>query len=243
MGGEPVAAFLSLALPAKLPQNWADRFLNGFLALAKQFRIPLAGGDTAQSPDGVLADIVLLGSVPKGRAILRSGARPGDLIYVTGELGGGADALHRLFERKKINPEHYPRHFHPIPRIAIGRFLREHRLATAMIDLSDGLSTDLGHICDESRVGAEILSDAIPRARVGRPQRAVALKDALHGGDDYELLFTASPSKTVPWPIAKIPVTLIGRVTKTKKIELVPEDGKRRPLKPEGWEHFRASPR
>jgi thiamine-monophosphate kinase len=243
MGGEPLAVFLSLAVPARLPQRWIDRFLDGFLALAKQFHVPLAGGDTAQSPGGILADVVLLGSVPKGRAILRSGARPGDLIYVTGELGGGADALHRLFAGRKIRAEDYPRHFHPIPRIAIGRFVREHRLATAMIDLSDGLSTDLGHICDESRVGAEILSDAIPLARVGRPQRAVALQDALDGGDDYELLFTASPSKTVPSRIAEIPVTLIGRVTKTKKIELVPEDGKRRPLKPEGWEHFRASAR
>jgi thiamine-monophosphate kinase len=243
MGGEPLAAFLSLAVPAQLPQTWVDRFLDGFLALAEQFRVPLAGGDTAQSPTEILADVVVLGSVPRGRAILRSGARPGDLIYVTGELGGGADALHRLFAGKRVTPENYPRHFHPIPRIAIGCFLREHRLATAMIDLSDGLSTDLGHICDESRVGAEVLADSIPRARVGRPVEAVDLKDALHGGDDYELLFTASSRKHVPPRIAGVPVRLIGRISRGKKILLVEEGGKCSPLRPEGWEHFRGRSR
>jgi thiamine-monophosphate kinase len=243
MGGEPVAAFLSLAVPARLPQKWIDRFLDGFLALAKQFRVPLVGGDTAQSPAGILADIVVLGSVPRGRAILRSGARPGDLLYVTGELGGGADALHQLFAGKRIKPEHYPRHFHPIPRIAIGRYLREHRLATAMIDLSDGLSTDLAHISDESGIGAEILADSIPRARVGGPSRTVDLKDALHGGDDYELLFTTPPRKHVPARIAGVRVTPIGRITRGKKILLIEGSGRSAALQPEGWEHFHARAR
>src|SRR5262245_7981317 len=93
MGGAPLAAFLSLALPAKLPQRWVDRFFDGFLALANEFKVPLAGGDTAQSPAGVLADIMVLGSIPRGEAILRSGARPGDWLYVTGTLGAGAAAL------------------------------------------------------------------------------------------------------------------------------------------------------
>lgn len=239
MGGEPIAAFLSLALPSRLSQVWVDGFLKGFRALAKQFRVPLAGGDTAQSPGGILADIVVLGSVPKGRAILRSGARPGDLIYVSGELGGGADALHRLFAGKRIKPEYYPRHFRPMPRIAVGLFLREHRLASSMIDVSDGLSTDLGHICDESGVGAEILPDAIPRARVGLPQAAVDLAAALHGGDDYELLFTARSNKAIPQKIAGVPITLIGRVMHGKKVTLVGESGKRSQLKAKGWEHFR----
>jgi len=243
MGGEPLAAFLSLALPARLPQNWVDRFLQGFLTLARQFRVPLAGGDTAQSPAGILADIVVLGSVPRGHAILRSGARPGDSIYVTGELGGGADALHRLCAGNRIKPEDYPRHFDPIPRIAIGLLLREHRLATAMIDLSDGLSTDLGHLCDESKVGAEILADSVPRARVGRPLRTVDLKDALHGGDDYELLFTAPPRNQIPRRIAGVSITPIGRITRGKKIFLIGESGKRSLLKPQGWEHFRGRSR
>src|SRR6266851_776131 len=99
MGGDPVAAFLSLALPAKLPQRWVDRFFDGLLKLAAEFKVPLAGGDTSQSPTGILADIVVLGSVPKGKAILRSGARAGDRIYVTGELGGSAAELELLDSR------------------------------------------------------------------------------------------------------------------------------------------------
>jgi thiamine-monophosphate kinase len=241
MGGKPMAAFLSLALPVHLPQSWVDRFLDGFLALARQFKVVLAGGDTAQSPAGIVADVILLGSVPRREAILRSGARPGDLIYVTGELGDGAAALHWLFAGKRIHPADFPRHFHPIPRIVVGNFLRERQVATSMIDLSDGLSTDLGHICEESRVGAEILADAIPRARVGRPIRTVDLKDALHGGDDYELLFTATAGLAVPARIAGVPVTLIGRITRGRTVALVNENGRRSKLKAQGWEHFRAS--
>src|SRR6266487_5471819 len=111
MGGEPVAAFLSLALPAKLPQAWADSFIKGLLRLAKQFGINLAGGDTSQSPNGVLADIVVVGSVPKGKALLRSRARPGDRIYVSGELGGSAAALALLRSGKRLSPKDFPKHF------------------------------------------------------------------------------------------------------------------------------------
>jgi thiamine-monophosphate kinase len=239
MGGQPLAAFLSLAVPDRLPQAWVDRFLKGLLSLAKDFRLPLAGGDTAQSLAGILADIVLVGTVPKGRAILRSGAHPGDRVYVTGELGGGVAGLHSLSAGKRPKPADYPRHFRPVPRIAIGRYLREHSLASAMIDLSDGLSTDLGHICDESRVGAEIFAEPIPLARVGRTQAPVMLSDALHGGDDYELLFTAPPKKLIPARIAGVPVTLIGNIVTARKKVLLHENGKRSPLRPQGWEHFR----
>src|SRR5206468_1233373 len=146
MGGEPIATFLSLALPAQLPQRWVDGFLNGFLALANRFKVRLAGGDTAKSPDGILADVVVIGGVPniprsgksgqslrqiQGKlwdtsAVLRSGARPRDRIYVTGEIGASAATLDLLFsgKRKKVNPYEYPRHFCPEPRVAVGRFLR-----------------------------------------------------------------------------------------------------------------------
>src|SRR5262249_13717589 len=159
----------------------------------------LAGGDTAQSPKGILADIMVIGTVPKGEAILRSGARPGDRIYVSGELGGSAAAVGQLraHPKKKLDPRWYRRHFTPQPRLELGRVLRHQNLASAMIDTSDGLSTDLAHICEASGVGAEIESSAIPRARVGKPTYEVDLQLALHGGEDYELLFTAPKGKPI----------------------------------------------
>jgi thiamine-monophosphate kinase len=239
MGGIPVAAFLSLALPKDLSQGWVDGFVKGLLQLADRFQVSLAGGDTAQSPNGILADIVVIGSVPKGKAIRRSGARPGDRIYVTGALGGAAAALKLLFSGRELRPADYPCHFYPVPRIEVGRILREKSLASAMIDLSDGLSTDLGHICDESRVGAEIQADAVPRAEIGKPAREVDLKFALHGGDDYELLFTAPAGKRVPSRIAGVDITQIGHVTQSKKVVLMNDRGVAHELRPQGWEHFK----
>jgi thiamine-monophosphate kinase len=239
MGGEPLAAFLSLALPGNLPQSWVDRFLRGLLALAAEFKISLAGGDTAQSPDGILADIVVLGSVPKGKGILRSGARPGDGIFLTGELGASAATLKLLYDGKKFKPANFPRHFYPAPRVKVGSFLRKNGLASAMIDISDGLSTDLGHVCEESGVGAEIEAGAIPVASIGRPPREVDLGFALHGGDDYELLFTAPPGNRVPSKIGGIAVTRIGKVIRGGKVFLRGRDGVRRALPAKGWEHFK----
>jgi thiamine-monophosphate kinase len=241
MGGEPVAAFLSLALPRALPQGWVGRFARILVSLAERYSVTLAGGDTAESPNGVLADIVVVGSVPRGKAVLRSGARPGDFIYVSGELGGSAAAVSRMRKtpRRKLNPREYPRHFFPEPRIEVGRVLREKGLASAMIDTSDGLSTDLAHICEESGVGAELQTEAIPRASVGKPVREVELQFALHGGEDYELLFTAPAGKRVPSRIAGIPITRIGHVTRLRKIFLRNEHGVRHELEPLGWEHFR----
>ena len=239
MGGQPLAAFLSLALPADLPQRWADGFLKGLLRLAKQFDVPLAGGDTAQSPAGVLADIVVVGSVPKGKAILRSGARPGDRIYVTGSLGGSSAALALLEEGRTLRPRDFPQYYSPSPRLAVGRVLRERQLASAMIDISDGLSVDLRHLCEESGVGAELEESAIPLAEIGRAAHEVELRFALHGGEDYELLFTAPRSQRVPSKIARISITMIGHVTRGKHILLVGRAGVGLELLPEGWEHFR----
>jgi len=240
MGGRPLAAFLSLALPRNLPQKWLDRFLAGLLRQADAFQMTLAGGDVAQSPGGILADIVIVGSAPKGRAILRSGAKPGDRIYVTGELGGSAAALRLLAAGRKLRPADFPQHFHPQPRVAVGEFLRKKRLASAMIDISDGLSTDLAHICEDSGVGAEIHAEAIPRACVGRPRYEVDLKSALHGGEDYELLFTAPRNKRIPSHIAGVPITQIGHITPTKHVTLVHGITKSN-LVPQGWEHFKSS--
>ena len=239
MGGVPVAAFLSLALPQTLPQSWVNQFVNGLLKLADKYTVSLVGGDTAKSPDGVLADIVVVGSIPKGTAIRRSGARAGDYVYVTGALGGAAATLELLFSGRKLRPADFPRHFHPMPRIDVGQFLREKGLASAMIDLSDGLSTDLAHICEASGVGAEIHAPTIPRASIGKPAREVDLQFALNGGDDYELLFTARPCKHVPARIAGLPITQIGRITRNKQVLLVNKDGVGSQFRSKGWEHFK----
>jgi len=240
MGGEPVAAFLSLALPRDLPQRWVGRFARSLIGLAKRYGVTLAGGDTAESPDGILTDIVVVGTTPKGKAVLRSGARPGDRIYVSGELGGSAAALWQMRRKPKgkLNPRNYFRHFFPEPRIELGRVLREKGLASAMIDISDGLSTDLTHICEESRVGAEVDAEAIPRASVGKPAREVDLQFALHGGEDYELLFSAPPGKRIPSRIAGVPITQIGHITRQRKIFLRNPGGVGYELEPQGWEHF-----
>ena len=235
MGGEPLAAFLSLAVASDVPQKWVNHFLKGLLDLAEEFKVPLAGGDTAQSAGGIQADIVLVGSVPKGKAVLRSGAKAGDQIYVTGELGGSAAALVRMAESKRVEAA-YSRHVRPLARVAVGQWLRRRGVASAMIDVSDGLSTDLEHICEESHVGAEIEAEAIPRALVGPGKKRVALELALHGGDDYELLFTSAAA--VPSQVVGVRVTRIGRTTQPAGMRMIGADGKAQPLKARGWEHF-----
>ena len=230
MGGIPRAAFLSLALPAEFPQEWVDRFIAGLLKLAGRFSVRLAGGDTARSPNGILADIIVIGSVPAGQAILRSGALPGDFIYVTGTLGSAGAVFNRLRDGSNLRPRSHPKHFYPEPRLAVGQFLRENELASAMIDISDGLSTDLGHLCEESKVGAVVYAESLP---------AIAgLTLALHGGDEYELLFTAPPNRRIPKQIAGVPVTRIGEIAHGRQMKLVTSDGRWEILKPSGWEHF-----
>ena len=240
-GGEPVAAFLSLALPRDLPQAWVGRFLRSLISLAEKHGVTLAGGDTAESPNGIIADVIVIGTAPKGKSVLRSGARPGDRIFVSGELGGSAAALVQMMAkpRKKLNPREYPRHFFPEPRVELGRILREKGPASAMIDTSDGLSTDLAHLCGESGVGAELDAALIPRARVGKPAREVDIDLALHGGEDYELLFTARPGKRVPKQIAGVALTEIGQITRGRKILIDNSKGIAYELAPRGWEHFR----
>jgi thiamine-monophosphate kinase len=254
MGARPVAAFLSLAVPPELTRDreggesgvgaWFDRFYRGLLLLAERWKVPLAGGDLAQSPGGarsrVAADIVVVGAVERGRALLRSGARAGDALYVTGTLGGAAAELRALTRsparyRSVIldTPEHP--HFFPQPRISIGRTLVRRRLATAAIDISDGLSVDLQHLCEESELRAEVDAALLPLGA------GATLEDALHGGDDYELLFTADAEARVPRSIAGVPIHRIGTMLRRKSGAprmMLLTDGRRSELKAEGWQHF-----
>jgi thiamine-monophosphate kinase len=255
MGARPVAAFVSLAVPREFTRgrrNWVDRFYDGLLTLAEQWSVPLAGGDLAQSPGGAqargAADIVVVGAVERGRALLRSGAKAGDVIYVTGTLGGAAAELRALMRTNEQTPAQPPArfrgvteataehpHFFPEPRVGVGRALVRRRLATAAIDISDGLSVDLEHLCEESGLRAEVDAALLPLGR------GAMLKDALHGGDDYELLFTAGPGARVPRGIAGVPVRRIGRMQRRKsgapRMVLL-DDGRARPLRAEGWQHF-----
>lgn len=238
MGGQPTAAFLSLALPARMPQKWVDGFMAGFSQLARRSRVVLAGGDTAQSIHGVAADIIVLGRAPKGKAILRSGAKPGDAIYVTGRVGASGAVLRRLLAGRKVVPRGANRrHFYSEPRLTVGQWLCQHGVATAMIDLSDGLSTDLAHICRESGVSAVLELGSLPlvSGADGKPDRR-----ALHWGEDYELLFTARRNIRIPARIRGVPVTKIGEIQRREKhpVVLQEEDGRARPLQPEGWQHF-----
>ena len=257
MGARPLAAFLSLALPREMlataaGRRWVERFFAGLTGLAKQFAVPVAGGDTSESPCGlVLADIVLVGSAPAGKALRRSGGRSGDALYVTGALGGAAAELaemgrsagagHKAARMPASSQTADHPHMLPQPRVPVGLELLRRRLATAAIDLSDGLSTDLAHLCHESGVGAEISAAGLPihpLALRAAPQRAIEL--ALNGGEDYELLFAAPATVRVPRSVAGVPITCIGSLVRGKAISLVDSAGRKRPLKPGGWEPFTA---
>jgi thiamine-monophosphate kinase len=259
MGARPLAAFLSLALPPEMLATrsgrlWVDRFFVGLRRLADEFSVPLAGGDTSESPGGVLADIVLVGSAPAGRAIRRSGGRAGDALYVSGQLGGAAAelaAMRRLADQPRSRlpsvrtPTQLAGHpqLYPQPRVGVGLALLRRHVATAAIDLSDGLSTDLAHLCGESGVGAEVSATALPihplAAAAGTgPALKFALDFALNGGEDYELLFAAPAAARVPRSIAGVRITRIGRLVRGSSVMLLDARGCRSKLEPGGWEHF-----
>jgi thiamine-monophosphate kinase len=247
MGAQPMAAFLSLAMPARMTRSWTDRFFAGLRALADRHGVPLAGGDTAQSPaELILADIGLIGTAPAGRALRRSGARVGDRLYVTGSLGGASAELERmrmgLTRRIRLGTgAEHPQMF-PEPRLVVGQRLLAKELATACLDLSDGISTDLAHLCRASGVGAVVEEAALPihplAARLAPEQ---ALQAALHGGEDYELLFTAPAAVRVPRRIAGVEITPIGSITQARAgVTLMQADGTRTKMPPGGWEHFKS---
>lgn len=247
MGANPMAAFLSLGLPSSTIKNgaerrWLTRFLDGFRWLADGSGVVLAGGDTGEVAEGgIVADVVLVGQAPRGSSLRRSGAGVGDGIYVTGALGGAAAELERMLagrgrrarreEMAGVQPQSYPE-----PRLKVGAALRRRGLATACIDVSDGLSTDLGHLCEASGVGAEVWAAALPVHSLAAGRDGLRL--ALHGGEDYELLFTARGP--VPRRVAGVAVTRIGEVVERRRgLRLLAADGSRRRLQAGGWEHFR----
>jgi len=243
MGGHPRCFLLSLGLPRVLTGRWLTDFLHGLERASKAFHCRLAGGDTTHR-DRVLIHIAVVGEVPPGGAVLRSGARPRDEIYVSGTLGQAERGFRELREtRGMARPATLAlrKHLYPEPRLALGQWLANNRLATAMMDLSDGLSTDLLRLCRASSVGAILESDSLPLASVAHTPDARAL--ALHGGDDYELLFTVRKhqARALPQQFQQLRLTKVGEITRDRKVLLRNAKGKTVPLFSGGWDPFRRS--
>jgi thiamine-monophosphate kinase len=251
MGARPLFCLLSVGVPRALWRGrLLDDFYEGVRGLSERFGVRIIGGDTSRTPGGFVIDSVVLGEVRRGRALTRGGARVGDQIFVTGALGGAAAGL-KILEHAAARTSFKGaerglvlRHRRPEPRVEWGTLLSEKGLATSLIDLSDGLSSDLAHICRESGVGARLEAAHLPldpllaQAGLGAD---VALKLALDGGEDFELLFTAAPRQAarLPREVGGVPVTRVGEVTSERgKVRLV-RGGKARLLKPGGFEHFR----
>ena len=252
MGARPRWALLSVGVPARV---WRTRFLDdfyaGLFALAARTGTTLVGGDVSRTPERIVIDSIVLGEVADGRAVLRAGARPGDHIFVTGALGGAGAGLRILEDRKRAPRRRTTAHVQlvqrqqrPEPRLGWGALLGEERLASAMIDISDGLSSDLAHLCRASGVGALVDAARIPadplitRAGIAAPD---ALALALDGGEDFELLFTVRPRhvKRLPPALDGVPVTRIGEVRARAAGLKIILDGRARPLRPAGFAHFR----
>ena len=246
MGGRPRFALVSLALSGDLPSKWFGEFYQGLQALARRFKVTLVGGDTAISPRGTMVDTVLVGEVRSGYALRRSGARPADRIFVSGRVGLSAWGLKLLRSKsrptQKIQREAIHSHLYPAPRCSLGERLALNRTASAMIDISDGPALDLHRLCEASGVGARLRGDNIPHPDpTGKLlPRHEALRLALEGGEDYELLFTVSPKKVrrLSAKPADVALTEIGEITRGRKIEIV-QDGKTRSLASGGYDHFR----
>jgi thiamine-monophosphate kinase len=245
MGGEPKWFTLALSLP-QVDQDWLSEFTRGLASLANQYQLSLVGGDTTKGPLSITIQIA--GTVPQGKSLTRSGAQVGDDIYVTGTLGDAAGAL-RLYDTlpalQKTGQHLLLRLNQPVPRIEIGMGLRE--LATACIDVSDGLAADLGHILEASGTGADLdfkqlpVSEALAHAGLSDEQ----LHDCvLYGGDDYELCFTAAPQQRAV--IAALsqrtacPITRIGKIIAESGLFLQ-DDAGHTPAVMKGYDHFAAS--
>jgi thiamine-monophosphate kinase len=240
MGGTPRCFLLSLALPDNLTGKWLNAFLRGLRRASRALRCKLAGGDTTRH-DKVLISVTVIGEVRKGRAVLRSGAKPGDAIYVSGVLGEaelGLRCLRAMRGFARATNAAYRKHLYPEPRLALGQWLAANRLATAMMDLSDGLSTDLPRLCAASGVGARVDANSLPVTPLARDK--VAQELALHGGDDYELLFTVNAGDVarLPRKFRGLALTPIGEITREKRV-LLNVDRRIEALRPGGWDPFR----
>lgn len=251
MGAKPVWAMLSIGIPAKIwKTDFVEKFYEGWFALAKKFNVELVGGDVSKTPDKIVIDSIVAGEVKKGKAVLRSGARVGDLIYVTGELGGAAAGLALLENGVRYDESANVwqknlllKQIQPFPHVSTMQSLTDKSSLTAMIDLSDGLSSDLAHLCRASKTGAKIYADKIP---LQKNLKAIGetfdekLNYALNGGEDYELLFTVNSKKKIQPKNAyeKRGFSYIGEMTANAEIIELVTGGETKILEPKGFRHF-----
>ncbi len=251
MGAKPTVAVVSLGVPKDYPVANLEAFYDGLKSWGEQFGAQVVGGDTVGS-DQFLVNVALVGEVETGRALRRSGAKAGDALFVTGTLGDSAGGLHSLLHPSEKGKETAPllvkRHLTPTPRFNTGRVLSSKKLASSAIDISDGLSSEVHHLCGESGVGAEIHEEALPispsLAHYCGERGLSPLDFVLNGGEDYELLFTV-PLPRISEAVQKLPaetgvaVKSIGRmVPKSKGVSLITRRGERKPLAAKGFDHF-----
>ncbi|MEJ2071739.1 MAG: thiamine-phosphate kinase [Syntrophobacterales bacterium] len=254
MGGKPAYALLSLGWPPGRDLASALQFGEGLAACARNYEVTVIGGDTVSSTLGVAVAVTILGRVPKTEMLRRSGAKLGDRVYVTGTLGDSAAGLEILRRKLDVDPslrEPLIRaHLDPQPQMAAGRLLAQAGLATACIDLSDGVATDLYHICRLNGVGARVAAENLPLSPGVRPVARMLGKDpeelALQGGEDYQLLFTSSPAQA-----SRVPETFtqagleapshIGEISPGDEVVLI-TGKKEKIISRGGYDHFRLDP-
>jgi thiamine-monophosphate kinase len=250
MAGTPRCALLSLGLRRETEVRFVESFMKGFEALAKETGVALVGGDTVESPSATVVTLTLLGDCAEQELITRSGAKQGDHIWVTGPVGNAAAGLYLLSGKPAVPAADYPSlvqaHRRPRPRLAMGRALGESGLVHAMIDLSDGIAKDLDHVCRESGTGALLTADTIPLSpemvRLAAQTGQDPLAWALSGGEDYELLFTASPADdsrviALAQKVAGVSVAKIGAIVQGDGIRIKKGDSVQS-LPPGGYRHF-----
>src|ERR1700680_801617 len=241
MGGTPRCFLLNLALPAAATGRWLKSFLGGVRRAASSLDCALVGGDTTRS-ERILVSVTVIGEIPEGQEVPRSGAGPGDRLYVSGTLGEAEHGLRLLRKRRnkvRSTNKALGKHLYPEPRVALGRWLAQRNLASAMMDVSDGLSSDLQRLCSASGVGARIDSCKLPLLHGVSAGFAEEL--ALHGGDDYELLFAVSPRKAraIPAKFHNLRLTQIGKITTERGAQILRRNGSVELLRAAGWDPFR----
>jgi len=244
MGGEPTYAFISIALPRDTTVEFVDELYSGMQKIATEYSVDIVGGDTVSAPQ-IVINVALLGEVESKNLVLRSGAKAGDALVVTGDLGGSEAGLTILMDGLPLKG--IEKHLMPVPRVQEGRLLARSGYVTSMIDISDGLASEVHHICEASGTGAELHMDSIPLSDNVRQVAEHAGKQpydfALYGGEDYELLFTCQQDKVQEMlESCRTKLTIVGQIVETPNhVTIEDSSGNIVPLKPRGYDHFAPS--